>query len=473
MLGSGAVLGRVFAFELLRELEQISGSTCSTSSRRRERSGVIVPASPGEPRTNVDVRPRADPPDRARQISASAPPTTARPRGRGAGTASTPRALEPHAAKIAHHLIEAGPAADPKRTFRYLLMAGTFAQDSAAFEEALATWSKPVPGCTHRRPPSARSCCSRWAPRDVANGSGWEPLTRGGEAASAPARRPGHADGPADPQRGLVQPRWSARWEEAWRSPPRALDMLGGAPTGAGAVAGPQAHGVGLRRRRAVRVSDSLAAQALADRGPLGGPGAAGVVPALPHHDADGVAAGRGGRRRRTGGGRSAAGRRQPLGGGPPPSASRSVPGCGGRLRRAAPGQRALEPLAERLGDFPALLQAAGRLPPSAFAATGDLDLAGGLGPALISAFAQGWPPSVSKSRALLGLSASCSAMGRGPARSGIAAAPEPPGVVRGWGRSLLLGAPRLCRWDPCNCPGHWMAPPTTGDADLPRPPNQ
>src|SRR5437868_1939882 len=46
-------------------------------------------------------------------------------------------ALEPRAATIAHHLLEAGPVSDPKRTFHFLLLAGTFALDTAAFEEAL------------------------------------------------------------------------------------------------------------------------------------------------------------------------------------------------------------------------------------------------------------------------------------------------------------------------------------------------
>jgi tetratricopeptide (TPR) repeat protein len=47
-------------------------------------------------------------------------------------------ALEPQAAAIAHHLIEGGQAADPKRTFRFLVTAGKWALETAAFEEGLA-----------------------------------------------------------------------------------------------------------------------------------------------------------------------------------------------------------------------------------------------------------------------------------------------------------------------------------------------
>ena len=50
--------------------------------------------------------------------------------------------MEPQAATIANHLVEAGPAADPKRTFRYLVMAGKWALHAAAFEEALTHLSR-------------------------------------------------------------------------------------------------------------------------------------------------------------------------------------------------------------------------------------------------------------------------------------------------------------------------------------------
>ena len=44
--------------------------------------------------------------------------------------------LAPQAAAIANHLLEAGPSAEPKRTFRALVMAGRFALETAAYEEA-------------------------------------------------------------------------------------------------------------------------------------------------------------------------------------------------------------------------------------------------------------------------------------------------------------------------------------------------
>ncbi|MEE8386213.1 MAG: tetratricopeptide repeat protein, partial [Dehalococcoidia bacterium] len=47
------------------------------------------------------------------------------------------RALEEHAADLAHHLYQAGAAADPEKTVRYLTLAGDQALGAAAFEDAL------------------------------------------------------------------------------------------------------------------------------------------------------------------------------------------------------------------------------------------------------------------------------------------------------------------------------------------------
>jgi tetratricopeptide (TPR) repeat protein len=47
------------------------------------------------------------------------------------------RALEEHAADLAHHLYQAGSAADPQKTVRYLMLTGERAMAGAAFEDAL------------------------------------------------------------------------------------------------------------------------------------------------------------------------------------------------------------------------------------------------------------------------------------------------------------------------------------------------
>src|SRR3970282_580793 len=47
------------------------------------------------------------------------------------------RSLEAHAADLAHHLYQAGAAAEPEKTVRYLTLAGEQAFAAAAFEDAL------------------------------------------------------------------------------------------------------------------------------------------------------------------------------------------------------------------------------------------------------------------------------------------------------------------------------------------------
>ena len=47
------------------------------------------------------------------------------------------RTLEEHAADLAHHFYQAGTAADPEKTVRYLALAGHQAMEAAAFEDAL------------------------------------------------------------------------------------------------------------------------------------------------------------------------------------------------------------------------------------------------------------------------------------------------------------------------------------------------
>lgn len=47
------------------------------------------------------------------------------------------RAIDEHAADLAHHLYQAGAGADPEKTVRYLTMAAKRSQASAAFEDAL------------------------------------------------------------------------------------------------------------------------------------------------------------------------------------------------------------------------------------------------------------------------------------------------------------------------------------------------
>ena len=100
-----------------------------------EAARVIV-AEERDGRRPLLVRARADPPDAARQLVGAAPPTPA-PRGRRRDRAYRPGRPRHRPSEIAHHLLQAGAAADTERTLDYLESTADRAMESAAFEEAL------------------------------------------------------------------------------------------------------------------------------------------------------------------------------------------------------------------------------------------------------------------------------------------------------------------------------------------------
>ena len=101
----------------------------------------------------LPLHPRADPPDAAGRPLPS-PPSPFRPRCRDAMALHYATSLDEHAAGIAHHLLEAGAAADPSRAFHFLIRAGQWAMATSAYEEALRHYERASACGT---PPSRRS----------------------------------------------------------------------------------------------------------------------------------------------------------------------------------------------------------------------------------------------------------------------------------------------------------------------------
>ena len=136
ILASAAVLGRVFSFELLQYLEEVPEDRLLDIVEEAERARLIfaVDDSPGEDRFIF-----AHELIRQTVLSELSAPRRRRLHARAAEALERhyAAALAPQAAAIANHLLEAGPAAEPKRTFRALVMAGRFALETSAFEEAL------------------------------------------------------------------------------------------------------------------------------------------------------------------------------------------------------------------------------------------------------------------------------------------------------------------------------------------------
>jgi class 3 adenylate cyclase/tetratricopeptide (TPR) repeat protein len=136
VLGSAAVIGRVFSFELLRVVEEMPEDPLLDLVEVAERVGLILSVDDG---SHEDRFMFAHELIRQTVLGELSAPRRRRLHARTAEALERVYAadLGAQAAAIAHHLIEAGPAADPKRTFHYLAMAGEFAMESAAYEDAL------------------------------------------------------------------------------------------------------------------------------------------------------------------------------------------------------------------------------------------------------------------------------------------------------------------------------------------------
>jgi class 3 adenylate cyclase/tetratricopeptide (TPR) repeat protein len=137
VLGSAAVLGRVFSFELLRQVEELAEDRLLDLVEEAERARLIAPIEAGGADDRFIF---AHELIRQTVLGGLSVPRRRRVHARAAEALERAHApaVEQQAATIAHHLIEAGPIVDPRQTFQYLLIAGKWALESAAFEEALA-----------------------------------------------------------------------------------------------------------------------------------------------------------------------------------------------------------------------------------------------------------------------------------------------------------------------------------------------
>ncbi|MGH8972134.1 MAG: BTAD domain-containing putative transcriptional regulator [Acidimicrobiia bacterium] len=136
VLGTAAVIGRYFRYEVLEAAAGLAGDNVLDAVDEAERAHLIV-AAPGDASgerfgfghelVRQTVLTRISAPRRRRLHLAVA----------DAMEATLGRALEDHASDLAHHLVEAGAAAVPSRTFRYLVLAGRRALAVSAFEDAL------------------------------------------------------------------------------------------------------------------------------------------------------------------------------------------------------------------------------------------------------------------------------------------------------------------------------------------------
>jgi tetratricopeptide (TPR) repeat protein len=135
VLTAAAVIGRGFSFELLEALGDVSADALLDAVDEAERAHLITSTADG-PEARFTF---AHELIRQTLVSGLSLPRRQRRHLRVAEAMERlyARTLEEHATDLAYHFYQAGAAADPEKTVRYLALAGERAFGAAAFEDAL------------------------------------------------------------------------------------------------------------------------------------------------------------------------------------------------------------------------------------------------------------------------------------------------------------------------------------------------
>jgi len=135
VLTTAAVIGHGFSFELLEVLSEVEADVLLDAVDEGERAHLIASASDGREARFTFAHELI----RQTLLSGLSLPRRQRMHLRVAEAMERvyARALEERAADLAHHLYQAGSAADPQKTAHYLALAAERAFGAAAFEDAL------------------------------------------------------------------------------------------------------------------------------------------------------------------------------------------------------------------------------------------------------------------------------------------------------------------------------------------------
>ncbi len=230
VLGTAAVVGRSFRYELLEAAAGLGGDVALDAIDEAERARLVVAAgghAGGEEFAFVHELVRQTllsqlSAPRRRRLHVAVAEAMERVLGRGA---------EDHAADLAHHLLEAGAAADPEKTLSYLLLAGRQAMAASAFEDGLRHFERALALATQVEGPERADLLSDLgrARRAVGDLEGalqaWnESLEAYGMLGDAEAT--GRVSLEAAWQLG-----WATRWGESIEMAQRGLKALEGKPS--------------------------------------------------------------------------------------------------------------------------------------------------------------------------------------------------------------------------------------------------
>lgn len=138
VLAAAAVIGRSFSFQLLNAISQIDVDELFNVIEKAQQMGLIVPSSEG-PETPFTF---AHELVRQTLVAGISVPRQEQLHASVAAAIEElyPHAINERAGEVASHLIKAGSFADEQKLVRILTLAGNFALDAAAFEEARSSF---------------------------------------------------------------------------------------------------------------------------------------------------------------------------------------------------------------------------------------------------------------------------------------------------------------------------------------------
>ena len=270
VLGGAAVLGRIFSFESLQVIEEVPEDRLLDHLEQAERAGLIVALEDDAEDRFVFGH------ELIRQTVLSELSAARRRRLHARAADALERVyagnVEPRAATIAHHLLEAGAAGDPKRTFRYLFMAGQWAQESAAFEEALIHLERAAERAELATPAERAELLSRL-------GTAMRSMGRWDEAVETWKQAVDAYEVLGDPeaaaricQEASYALGWASRWAEAMAIGQRGIDLVGDGVSATRARLLPQHGNIMAYAGAPFEVGDALITEALAIADQLGDP---------------------------------------------------------------------------------------------------------------------------------------------------------------------------------------------------------
>jgi class 3 adenylate cyclase/tetratricopeptide (TPR) repeat protein len=226
VLTTAAVIGRAFTFELLEVLSEADADALLDAVDEAERANLVASAQDGQAEARFTF---AHELIRQTLLSGLSLPRRQRMHLRVAEAMERVHArdVEEHAADLAHHLYQAGSAADPEKAVRYLSMAGERALAAAAFEDALRHYGSAL---------SLQPADDRRVRADLLHERGlalrglgrWEEALADWREALDIYEELGDADAVGRVSSDMVsQLRWAARLEEALEISRRGLTAVG------------------------------------------------------------------------------------------------------------------------------------------------------------------------------------------------------------------------------------------------------